>query len=87
MLILISLVAGVFITFHSIGVIIFGYDDPLDRAVCLMSNVALDLLVVVMAAFFMPVLVPYFFTFAFTRSCMYGISDISNILNVKIPGI
>jgi hypothetical protein len=87
MLYFVCLLAGVFVTFHSIGVIILGYDNPTDRALRMMYNVALDLLVVVLAAFFMPALVPYLFTFAFTRSIMYVISDVSNVLHVKIPGI
>ena len=77
------IVAGLLAAFYSIGVIVTKFDTPLSRAIQLFIVVASDLLTVVLATFFMPTIVPYLFTFAFTRGMIYSIANVEYILYKK----
>lgn len=80
MLYFLCFIAGVFTVFYQVGYLIINFDSPYLRALSIFATVVLDLLSVVLAAIFMPAIVTYMFTFAFTRIVMYGISNIDNIL-------
>lgn len=74
---------GVVVTFWSIGWFITQCSDPYDRAtnICLMFS--LELCALVLVSLYWQSILPFLFTYAFTKALMYSISDLENILFVQ----